>query len=114
MATPNVNRSFTCEVENSPADEQENKVTTVRCHGRLVAGDTDRIREVVKPLIPLGGRIVIDLGDLTYMDSAGLGSLLSLKVSAITHGYCKLELANMTPRSLELLRITKLESVFAS
>jgi len=72
------------------------------------------MNEVVKPLIPLGGRIVVDLGDLSYLDSAGLGTLLGLKVSAIKQGYCKLEFVNMTPRVLELLRLTNVLQMFSS
>ena len=73
-----------------------------------------QMNEVVKPLIPLGGRIVVDLGDLSYLDSAGLGTLLGLKVSAIKQGYCKLEFVNMTPRVLELLRLTNVLQMFSS
>jgi anti-sigma B factor antagonist len=105
--------SFHCEVENS-ADEHGNKVTTIKCHGRLVAGNSGAIGEVVKPLIPQGGRIVIDLGELNYLDSSGLGALVALKASAIKQGFCILELANMTPRVLELLRITNLMQLFSS
>jgi len=106
--------SFHCEVEKLPEDQQGNKVTTIKCHGRLIAGNSQEISEVVRPLIPLGGRIVIDLGDLSYLDSSGLGALVGLKVSAVKQGFCKVELANMTPRILELLRITNLMQLFSS
>ena len=102
------------EVEKLASDEHGNKVITIKCHGRLVVDNAERMRELVKPLIPEGGRIVIDLGDLTYLDSFGLGILLSLKVSAIRQGFCILELANLTPRIKELLSITNLVSVFSS
>jgi anti-anti-sigma factor len=68
----------------------------------------------VRPLIPLGGRIIIDLGDVKHLDSAGLGALVGLKVSAIKQGLCTLELANMTPGVVELLRITHLTKMFSS
>jgi hypothetical protein len=58
--------SFHYEVETSEHDQDGNKVTTIKCHGRLVAGNAGELQELVKPLIPLGGRIVIDLGDLNY------------------------------------------------
>src|SRR5215469_2768187 len=103
-----------CEVEKLASDENGNKVTTIKCHGRLVGDNAEQMRDLVKPLIPEGGRIVIDLGDLTYLDSFGLGILLSLKVSAIRQGFCILELANLTPRIKELLSITNLVSVFSS
>jgi anti-anti-sigma factor len=102
------------EVEKSPSDEHGNKVTIIKCHGRLIAENAGQIREVVKPLIPEGGRIVIDVGDVIYLDSSGLGTLLGLKVSAIRQGFCVLELANLTPRIKELLQITNLANVFSS
>jgi anti-anti-sigma factor len=102
------------EVEKLPADEQGNKVTRVMCHGRIVAENAGQLRELVKPLITEGGRIVIDLDDVSYLDSSGLGTLLGLKVSAINQGYCILELVNLTPRIKDLLRITNLTSVFSS
>lgn len=105
--------TFRYEIEKSD-DEHGNKVTTVKCHGRLIAGNSDAMRDIVKPLIPQGGRIVIDLADLNYLDSAGLGALLALKVSALRQGFCRLELSNMTPRILELLRITHTDTVFSS
>src|SRR5580698_1643281 len=98
--------SFHYEVEKSEHDQEGNKVTMIKCHGRLVAGNAGEWQELVKPLIPLGGRIVIDLGDLNYLDSSGLGTLVGLKASAIKQGFCRVELENMTPRILELLRIT--------
>ncbi len=101
------------EIEKLEADQHGNKVTAIKCHGRLVAENASGIRDAVKPLIPLGGRIVIDLGDVSYLDSAGLGALLGLKVSAVKQGYCVLELANVTPRILELLRVTKLLDLFS-
>lgn len=107
--------SFRYEVEKSPdVDQRGNKVTTIKCHGRLISENANEIKELVKPLIPLGGRIVIDLGDLTFLDSSGLGALVGLKVTAVKQGLVKLEFANMTPRVLELLRISNLIQTFSS
>jgi len=102
------------EVEKSPSDEHGNRVTTIKFQGKLVAESSEQVRQLVKPLIPEGGRIVIDLGDVSYLDSSGLGTLLGLKVSAIRQGFCILELANLTPRIKELLRITNLANIFSS
>ena len=89
-------------------------VTTIVCHGRIVSGTSGQLKEVVKPLIPLGGRIVLDLTDVDYLDSSGLGSLVGLKVSALREGYCTLELVNLTPRVRELLRLSNLTQLFSS
>jgi len=108
-------RSFSCEVEKSKdKDEHRNQVVTVKCHGSLVSETAGEIKEAVKPLIPLGGRIIIDLSDVNYLDSSGLGTLVGLKASALHQGLCKLELANITPRVLDLLRLTHLTQMFAS
>jgi anti-anti-sigma factor len=86
----------------------------VRCHGRLGHQTAGELRDTVKPLIPQGGSIVIDLSDVNYMDSLGLGTLVSLKVSALNEGYCTLKVANLTPRVQELLRVTHLTNLFSS
>lgn len=107
--------TFNCEVEKlEQKDTQGNRVTRVHCHGRLVSGTADQLKEIVKPLIAAGGRIVIDLADVSHLDSSGLGTLVGLKASALRQGYCILELENMTPRVLELLRITNLMQLFSS
>ena len=105
--------SFHYELEKSK-DKNGNQVTTIRCHGELVSDPAGGIRELVRPLIPLGGRIIIDLGNVKHLDSAGLGALVGLKTSAIKQELCVLELANMTPGVLELLRITNLTQLFSS
>ncbi len=88
-------------------------LTTVICHGRVVNETAGQIKELVKPLIPKGGRIVLDLTDVSFLDSSGLGTLVGLKVSAIKEGYCKLELVNLSPRVKELLRLSNLTQLFS-
>jgi anti-sigma B factor antagonist len=105
---------FRYELEKSADDSHGNKVTTVKCHGRLVTDSAGEIKDVVKPLIAEGGRIVVDLSDVSYLDSTGLGALVSLKATAIKQGLCILEFVNMTPRILELVRITNLAQLFSS
>ena len=106
---------FRCEVEKSAnKDEFGNVVTTVKCHGKLVAETAADVKGAVHPLISNGGRILVDLGDVSHLDSSGLGTLVGLKASAIRQGYCMLELVNLTPRILELLRITRLTQMFSS
>jgi anti-anti-sigma factor len=101
------------EIEKS-TDEHNNAVTTVRCSGRIVSDTAAQLKEAVKPLIPQGGRILIDLTGVEHLDSSGLGTLVGLKASALNAGYCRLELVNLSPRIADLLRITKLTQLFAS
>ena len=107
--------SFQCDVEKlAEKDKYGNQVTMVRYRGRLVNDTAGEVKDVVKPLIAAGGRTVIDLADVNHMDSSGLGALVGLKASAIKQGLCILEFANMTPRVLELLRLTNLTQMFSS
>lgn len=91
--------------------ERKDAVAIVRCHGRLVAGVSDLLYNQVKQLIPGSKRIVLDLTDLTHMDSMGLGTLVRLYVSAKSAG-CSLQLVNIGKRIRELLGMTNLMSVF--
>jgi anti-anti-sigma factor len=103
---------FWFEVEESE-DENKWQTTRIRCHGRLVSENAAKIKELVKPMIARGGRIIVDFADLDYLDSSGLGALVGLKVSAIHQGLCKLELENLSPRIRELLSMTNLLQLFA-
>jgi anti-sigma B factor antagonist len=105
--------AFHYEVEES-ADATGWTTTRIKCHGRLVSQSATQVKELVKPLIARGGRIVIDLADLNYIDSSGLGALVGLKVSALHQGLCKLELENLTPRIKDLLTMTNLMQLFSS
>lgn len=106
-------KAFHCDVENS-VDEKGLKLVTVRCHGRLVNQTGSELRDTVRPLIAQGGTILVDLTDVNFMDSMGLGTLVGLKVSAINEGYCTLTLVNLTPRIQELFRLTHLTNLFSS
>jgi anti-anti-sigma factor len=101
------------EMEKSEA-ETGVPVTTIICHGRLVSETAGQLKEAIRPLIPQGGRIILDLTDLNYMDSSGLGTLVGLKVSALREGYCRLELINLSPRVADLLRLSNLTQLFSS
>jgi anti-sigma B factor antagonist len=102
------------EVNKSGPDSQGNKVTTVTCHGRLLSENSSELKELVKSLLPLGGRIVIDLSDVSHIDSSGLGALVGLKISAVKQGMVILQFVNMAPRVLELMRMTHVAELLSS
>ena len=104
---------FEFEIEKGP-EESIGPVTTIVCHGRVVSETAAKLKEAVKPLIPKGGRIILDLTDVEYIDSSGLGTLVGLKVSALKEGYCKLELVNLSSRVKELLKLSNLTQMFGS
>jgi anti-sigma B factor antagonist len=91
--------------------EMKGNIPVVHCHGRLVTGVTDILYTRVHELIPNHKRIVLDLTDLTHMDSTGLGTLVRLFVSAKASG-CSLELINLGARIRHLLGLTNLLSTF--
>jgi anti-sigma B factor antagonist len=96
---------LTVEIDRAPGE------AVVRLSGRLVAGVTDVLYLEVRGLIPQTKRIVLDLTDLTHMDSMGLGTLVRLYVSARAAG-CDLELVNLGKRIRQLLGMTNLMSFF--
>lgn len=91
--------------------ERTDGAIIVRCHGKLMSGVTGILHARVSQLIPGAKRIVLDLGDVTYMDSMGLGTLVRLYVSAKGAG-CELQLMHLGKRVRELLSVTNLLSVF--
>ena len=104
--------TFRYEAVKAPDDEFGNRVTRIKCFGRLVSGPaTGELKEAIKPLIAQGGRIIVDLGEVDYLDSSGPGTAVSLKISAIKQGYRMREFVVMTPRVLELLHILNLAPI---
>jgi anti-sigma B factor antagonist len=91
--------------------ERTGNVVIVKCHGRLVSGTTDILYSRLCKQIPGAKRMVLDLGDLTYMDSMGLGTLARLYASTKSAG-CSLELVHLGKRVRELLSLTNMLSVF--
>ena len=102
MTTP---PALTLEIETTPA------VITVRCHGKLLSSTTSLLYNPVAELLPTTKYLVLDLSDLTQMDSMGLGTLVRLAVSARTQ-HCRLELLNLGKKVRDLLILTNLISVF--
>ncbi len=96
---------FTVRVERADAR------VVAYCGGRLIAGDGSSFFDLVGPLVEGTKDLVLDLTELEYMDSLGLGMIARLYVSARTHG-CHVQLVNLAPRVKKLLDVTKLLSVF--
>ena len=99
--------------KNSLAFSIEHKGDTalVHCRGRLVSGVCGPFYDKIHALVPDNKRIVLDLTDLTFVDSMGLGTLVRLYVSAKSGGSC-LQLINLAKQIRELLGTTHLLSLF--
>jgi anti-sigma B factor antagonist len=91
--------------------ERDGDAAVVKCHGRLVAGTTEELYQEVKHLLPQIKVVVVDLADLTYVDSMGLGALVRLYASARQVG-CEFKLLHLGKQLRNLLKMTNLLSVF--
>lgn len=79
----------------------------VKCHGRLVAGQTHLLLNTVSPLLRECKRVVLDLSDLQHTDSMGLGALVKLYVTSRSAG-SSLELTHLSQQIRNLLGMTNL------
>jgi anti-sigma B factor antagonist len=92
---------------------QVDGVTIVDCSGRITLGEGSVVlRDAVKDLLSKGQKkIVLNLGDVNYIDSSGIGELVSAYTTVKNQGG-ELKLLNLTKKVHDLLQITKLYTVF--
>jgi anti-sigma B factor antagonist len=107
MATSPVEFPFALEVECVIADGG----ALVRCSGRLTIETAPRLKDEIKRLLPECRVITLDLTDLSYIDSAGLGVLVGAYVST-RKADCQLRLINLNQRVKDLLGLARLTSIF--
>ena len=88
-------------------------VTVLDCSGKITLGEgTMAVRNTVREILKNGGKkIILNLGDVNYIDSSGIGELVS-SYTTVTNGGGQLKLLNLTKKIQELLAITKLLTVF--
>jgi len=88
-------------------------VTVLDLSGRITLGEGSvQLRDSIRDLIGKGQmRILLDLGDVNYIDSSGLGELVSAYTSAKNQG-AALKLLKLTKKVHDLLQLTKLYTVF--
>jgi anti-anti-sigma factor len=87
--------------------------TVVRSAGRITSSSSGLLQNIVRALIPGTKRIVLDLKDISYIDSSGIGALVSVYMTA-ARSQCELELVNLQPRIKDLFELTRLTAVFES
>jgi anti-sigma B factor antagonist len=89
------------------------KVIVVDASGKLTLGEgTGTLRAKIRELVDGGSkRIVLNMADLSYMDSSGLGELIAAHTTIITAGG-EMKLLNLAKRVHDLMKLTKLYTVF--
>ena len=95
------------------ASREVDGVTVLDLSGRITLGEGSvQLRDSIRDLIGKGQRrILLDLGDVNYIDSSGLGELVSAYTSAKNQG-ATLKLLKLTKKVHDLLQLTKLYTVF--
>jgi anti-sigma B factor antagonist len=99
--------------------EEKADETIVHCTGRIGAENSEAFQKGIRSLIPhsrghaaaITCRIVLDLANVTHIDSTGLGALSGAWTAAQSKS-CDLEIANLNPRVARLFEITKLDNMF--
>jgi anti-sigma B factor antagonist len=92
---------------------QSGDITILDVSGKITLGEgSSALRDKVRDLSAAGSKkLLLNLGDVTYIDSSGIGELVSAFTTTSNQGG-SLKLLNLTKRVKDLLQITKLYTVF--
>jgi anti-sigma B factor antagonist len=92
---------------------QVGDVVVVDAVGRLTLGEgSSTFRDTLRDLVAQGNKkIILNLGEVSYIDSSGIGELVSAFTTVTNHGG-RFKLLSLTKRVQDLLQITKLYTVF--
>ena len=92
---------------------QVDSVVVVDISGRITLGEgCTQLRELIRDQLAKGNkRILLNLADVSYIDSSGIGELVSA-YTAVSNQGGQLKLLNLTKKVHDLLQITKLYTVF--
>ena len=95
------------------SSRQIDGITVLDLSGRITLGEGSVIlRDTIRELIGRGQKkILLNLGDVSYIDSSGIGELVSAFTTVRNQGG-ELKLLNLTKKVHDLLQITKLYTVF--
>ena len=95
------------------SSRQVGDVTVVDANGRITLGEGASVfRDTIRDLAAKGNKkILVNLADVSYIDSSGIGEMVSSFTTVTNHGG-QLKLLSLTKRVKDLLQITKLYTVF--
>jgi anti-sigma B factor antagonist len=92
------------ETERTPTE------ATVRCTGRITSFTSDSLKSTVRPLIPESKCVVLDLTNVSFLDSSGLGTIVGLWVTS-KKSNCQLKLTNANQRIVDLFIMSNLSRI---
>jgi anti-sigma B factor antagonist len=92
---------------------EEGDVVLIEPKGKITIGEGDVLlrEEITSLLAEDKKKLVLDLGGISYMDSAGVGELVSVYTSVKNRGG-ELKLSCLTKKIKDLLQITQLMTIF--
>jgi anti-sigma B factor antagonist len=92
---------------------QVGDVTVIDATGRITLGEgASTFRDLIRDLATKGSKkLLVNLGDVSYIDSSGIGEMVSGFTTVTNHGG-QLKLLSLSKRVKDLLQITKLYTVF--
>jgi anti-sigma B factor antagonist len=92
---------------------QVDGITVLDLSGRITLGEGSvQLRDAVRDLLAKGSKLILlNLADVNYIDSSGIGELVSAYTTVRNQGG-ELKLLNLTKKVHDLLQITKLYTVF--
>jgi anti-sigma B factor antagonist len=87
--------------------------TVLEVSGRITLGEGGvTLRDAIQEALKTGPKtLILNMGEVTYMDSSGVGELTGAYVSAKNHGSV-LKLVNLTKKIDDLMQVTKLATIF--
>jgi anti-anti-sigma factor len=97
----------------SLVSETKDGVLILTCEGRLMAEVAQQFKEKIKPLLTSGGRVILDMGAVTHVDSSGLGAVVSVYASARSIG-CQFQICSLTGAVKRIFGLTKVLGAFES
>lgn len=91
---------------------QSDKITLVDVSGRLTSFETTAFREAIHRLLDQGHKnVVLNLTELQYLDSSGIGELVRNYLSVVKRGGA-MKVVGLAPKVEEILKVTQLYQVF--
>ena len=94
------------------AEREREDVTILALNGRVTVGEVSPVRDKIAELLAAGHtRIVLDLGEVDYIDSTGLGNLV-ISFTQVKRAGGALKLMRLNKRNVELLALTRLHTIF--